>query len=157
MQKIILLLFISSCSFFSEKNINIDLTIKDGESYKYDLKNGIYTIYYMDKPPVEIKFKLTDNEKEMINNKYYEYQLDDLPLKIIITGNYAREPTIYTSLHIQRKNVIQDLKIEEGCSEFNMFIQNKARKVNHFIEFVYIILNSKMEIKNSKKSNILYL
>lgn len=149
--------FFSSCSTHSGKFKHIELVIEDAKSYKYDFKRETYTIFFIDKPPIEIKFKLSDEERIGINEKYYELHLDRFSEKISIEGNCNIMPQIYTTVSIIRDSAVQEIRIETGCNDFSIFKKGKAKDINNFLKYIFEILNSKTEIKNAPKSNIHYM
>lgn len=153
----IIMIIFSSCSTHSGKFRHIELVIEHEKSYKYDLQKELYTVHYIDKPSREIKFKLSDEEKKSISVKYYELNLNQLSEDIIIKSNCNIIPEIYTTLFIKRNNNTQEIKIETGCNDFNIFNKGKANRVKIFLNYVYEILNSKPDIKNTPKSNIPYM
>ena len=57
---------------------NLRVVIKNGLSDKVDLMKGVYTVFFIGKPPVEVKFELTSAEKAQIINKYYFLALYEL-------------------------------------------------------------------------------
>lgn len=59
-------------------------------------------------------------------------------------------------LHIKRNNVIQDLVIDEGCSEIESLDQERITMINKLIGCVYKILNKRLEMKNAPKTNVHY-
>lgn len=160
MKKFIVIIAVcSSCaSNYAVHDTNFELVIEVPNSYKYDLKNNIFTIFYVDKSPEEVKFQLSKEEKNSLQEKYYEFRLNKLAENIDIEGTCMIMPLLYTNIIIKRdNNIIQKIKIDRGCTKFNIFNSGKAERVNNFINYVFKILNSKPEIKNSPKSNIKYL
>ncbi len=152
----IVILFLS-CAHHTKNNINIELKMEIGNSYKYDILKELYVIYYINKPPTEIKFKLSDMEKKSINKKYYELNLDKLPEKLTIENNCNIMPKVFNVLNIKRDQLMQQIRIDRSCNDYSLFKKGKAKRINDFIDFIKNILNSKPEIKNAPKSNIHYL
>lgn len=60
----ILAVCLSCSSKVSTRDENIEIVIEYTFSYKYDLKNEIYTTFYLSKSPSTVKFKLTNKEKK---------------------------------------------------------------------------------------------
>ncbi len=153
----ILIILFSSCSKHSYDRTKINLVIEEANSYKYDFNKEIFTTFYIDKPAADIKFKLSQREKEKITKRYYELDLDKLPKKITIEGSCNTMPLIFTVLHIQTKDSVQEISIDGGCKEFNFFNKHRAKRINSFLKYILEILNSRPQIKNSPKSNIPYM
>lgn len=61
--------FLSSYTNYSSTNCSPDIVIEYSQSYKFDLKNEIYSVYYMNKPPTKIKFHLSTIERRLIEKK----------------------------------------------------------------------------------------
>ncbi|HEV8084482.1 MAG TPA: hypothetical protein VGP55_14845 [Chitinophagaceae bacterium] len=153
----ILIFFFSSCKFYKLKHTNIELIIQDAGSYRYDFKKEIYTVFSIDKSPIEIKFELSNEEKKGINEKYYELHLNKLPAKVSIEGDCMISPAFFTTLYIKRDSSMQEIQIESGCRDYNLFNRGKAERINNFLKYIYKIVKVKPEIKNSPKSNIHYM
>lgn len=164
-KNILIILLLFSCSGNREKNKpdpelvirhDVELIMKTASSYEYDLRKGICTVYFLDKPQLLIPFKLTEEENEKIKEEYYNLKLYELPLQADIEDNCLQMPKIYTTLIIKRGSNLQNIKIDNACNEFNKELQIKAKKVNDFIAYVCRILYLKPEILNRPKSNINY-
>ena len=153
---LILFILISSCNSDYNPHKKVGLIIQDADSYKCDFEKEIYTIYYIDKLPLEVKFKLSNNEKKSINEKYYEMKLYDIKEKII-NDNCMWSPKIYTTLDFKSENTHQEIRIERGCKDFNFNNKINAQKINDFLNYIDEILKAKAEIKNAPKSNVPYM
>ena len=156
------LLVIIAISFSCNSNristeINFELIIENAKSYKIDFIQGVYTVYFINKPPEEIKFLLSGDEKNGIQEKYYELSLNKLPSEIKIPGTCMIMPQIYTTVYIKNENTLQKIQIENGCDEFSFFESRKAKRIKTFINYIYQILNLRPEIKNSPKSDVEYI
>src|SRR5882757_3158136 len=73
---IILLLFISCQP--KNKDYSIGITIKDAQSWEYDLHNMIYKVHFMSRADTAIKFTLSDKEWKSIVDKYYSLNLEHI-------------------------------------------------------------------------------
>lgn len=164
-KNILILLLLFSCSGIREENKpnpepvirhDVELIMKIALSYEYDFEKEICTVYFWDKPPMIIPFKLTEEEKEQINKMYYDLKLYELPIQSEIQDICLTMPKIYTTLNIKRGKELQEIKIDNSCKEFSMEEQTQAKKVKEFITYAYQILNSKPEILNSPKSDMIY-
>lgn len=153
-----MLLFVfTSCSFNKETDNNIEIIINEGASYRYDLKNEIYTVFNSMKPTQEIKFELTSKEKQEIINAYYRLDINDLPNEVMIKDNCSIMPKIYTTIFIRRKNQKQKIQIDDNCGDFEFSNSKKAKEIKEFIRIIKLVLYSKSVIRNAPKSDIFYL
>lgn len=146
-----------SCSKTKTKHANIEIIIKSSKSYQFDLKKEVFTVFYLSKPPTQIKFHLTNEEKSKIIDKYYSLDLDKIPGKIKIEDECMYMPKLYTILKVNTKNASQEIEIDSECDDFYFSNFQKANRVKKFLKFVGSILQSKPEIKNAPISDILYL
>ncbi len=157
------LLFFYSCSPQDEIDKNLAITIQSSQSYKYDLENEVFTIFYVSKKPTEIKFHLTNEERNEIIKKYYSLKLNKISKIDKITGNIYIEdkcitmPKIYTILRIQSQNTSQEIQIDTGCDNYDSSNFIEANKIKEFIKFALNIIQSKPGIKNSPTSDIMYM
>lgn len=82
-----MLTLLFSCNTWEGKDRNIEIVIKDAQSYVYDLKRGIYIVDPLG-PSIVIKFKLSNDEKEAIIDKYFELGIDKINDTVDkVTGN----------------------------------------------------------------------
>lgn len=152
-----------SCSSQRAKDTNIEIIINDDQSYKYDLKNGIYTIFYMSKPPSEIKFTSSKEEKNKIIDSYYTLKIDEITDIDKITGNIYIEdncttmPKSFTRLHIKTNYLLQEIQIDEDCNDFYLSNYIRANRIKRFLRIIRNILQSKPQIKNAPESDIWYM
>ena len=147
----------------NNKDKNVEIIIEDAQSYKYDLKKEVYTIFYTNKVPTEIKFDLSKEEKDKIAEKYYDLRInkisgnDKRSKSIYIEDDCMTMPKLFTKIHLRTKNNLQEIKIDEGCNNFKLSNFNKAKRIKEFIQFVKQIVKSKPQIKNAAESNIIYM
>jgi hypothetical protein len=159
---LMLLILNISCSSHI-KTEPIEIVITSDISYKYDLFNGLYTVFYNNKPPTVISFHLTDIEKKKIINKYYYLKLYELNKIDNRTGNiYIKDkcmtmPKDRTILEVQTKGKKQEIQIDLYCNSFYWSNFIEANRVKKFINFVLSMVNSKPEIKNAPSSDIMYM
>ncbi len=159
----LVLLNITSCSEKNLKYDNIDLIIEESQSYEYDLKKEMVTIFYMSKPKLEIKFQLSEKEKESITQSYYDLKIHKIKKIDNESGNiYIKDeceimPKMYTIIKIKTAYTFQEIKIDESCDDFYLSNFNEAKRIKKFTKFVMSILQSKSEIKKAPKSDIMYL
>jgi hypothetical protein len=158
----ILLMLNMACSSHI-KTEPIEVVIKSDISYKYDLSNDLYTVFYNNKTPTEIHFHLTDMEIKEITRKYYSLKLNELSKIDNITGNiYIKDkcmtmPKDRTILQVQTKGKKQEIQIDLYCDSFYLSNFSEANRVKKFINFVFHILRAKPEIKNAPSSDIMYM
>lgn len=156
---LILLVTLFSCSNKpASKDYAMEISIKDANSYKYDLKNQIYTVFGFMKKDTSIHFDLSIDEKRQIVDKYHELKLDSLGEKTLINDIYDSDPTLYRYLKVQSNGKSQVINIEGSRNEKDYKPEDilAAKKINEFINSTLLILNSKAAIKNGPKSDMVY-
>jgi hypothetical protein len=142
---------------------SLHLEIQYVQSYKVDLTKGIYTVLFMNKPPLHIYFKLSDAERTGIIDKYYSLSIDKLNEVDQITGNVYIEdncqtmPKTYTFLTVRGDSIYQQIQIDAGCEDFKDHERGNAKRMKVFLDYVYKMIQSKPEVKNSPPSDILYM
>lgn len=160
---VLLILIFFGCSSNNINDKNIEIVIEFAQSYKYDLHKEVYTVFYINKPPDEIKFHLSDNEKRKIIGKYYDLDINKISGKDKITGNTYIEdkcmimPKLFTIIHVKGKDKLQEIQIDVGCDDFYLSNFSKAKRIKKFLQFVDGIVKSKPQIKNAPTSNIMYM
>ena len=99
---------VTSCSTKPETiDQNIEITIEDAQSYKYDLSKHTYSISRIFKPDTTIHFKLSTAETEQIISKYYELELDLFRSRERIEDNCMIMPKLYTTVKVKSKHDLQ--------------------------------------------------
>lgn len=152
-----LLVFLSACVSKTRENADIEIVIQDAQSYKFDLKNEIYTVFFMSKPSADIKFNLTDKEKREIINRYFSLNLDKLPDQLKIRDKCEGFPKLFTTLSVKNKGKKQELQVDESCEQFSISDYENGKNLKDFIQLVRDIITSKKEIKAAPKSDIFYM
>jgi len=148
---------------YSLSNCSIDIIIEFPQSYKYDLKNEVYSVYYMNKPPTNIKFHLSTIERRLIEKNYYSLGIDKLKIegkkstKIFIKDKCMTMPKDYFIIHITHAGTYQEIKIDASCDNFYAWNINNANRLKQFIKLILDIIYSKPAVKNAPKSDILYM
>lgn len=156
------LLFPFSCSTNKQQE-DIGIIIKSNQSYRYDLINGTYTVFFTNNTPVVIKFRLTNKEVNAINHEYYALKLYKMEKINKITGNIYIEdnclvmPKDVTIMKIQTREKTQIIQIDFYCNSFKSSNREKANKIKNFIAYVLNIIDSKPEIKKAPLSDIMYM
>lgn len=143
------------------KSFQVEVT--HGQSSKVDVMHGIYTVFFAEKPALEIKFSLTPVEKEQIIRTYYTLALDKLTAvdahwkTFYIDDDCMIMPTIYTYLTVKRDTITQRIQIDKACEDYKWRRGGKAKRVKAFLQVVDRILNAKPELKKAPASDIMYL
>ena len=156
---ILLLLITQSCANKPATQEYPDIVIEDGYSYKYDLNNEIYFVTIMGDPqsPTQVKFKLSEDEKKAIKDKFYEIGLNSVANDEYIEDQCYIMPQILTTLTLKKKDKSIKIEIEESCNAYYTFNFLKAKKIKEFTSMVRNIVRAKPEVKNAPKSNAFYL
>ena len=140
-----------------DRDPDIKIVIMEDGSCEYDLAKGIYTVFFMDKSPVEIVFKLSDVEKKEIVNSYYNLDIDKINEETNLEANCMFDPQFHTTLQVKTKTKSQNIRINESCNDFASADMDKAEAVQKFLKAIMKILNSKAEIINAPKSGVKYM
>ena len=132
------------------------LSIRYGASYLYDLKNEVYTVYFMGKPPVEISFRLTDSEKKDIYNTWSKVRLPFSDSIFIFRDQCEIMPKIFTTIRVSSRKEDKEIFIDELCDDVIEY-KLEAEKIKEFIKKVEDIMKLKPEILHAPKTNVIYL
>jgi len=160
---IVVLVILTACHSEKIRDKSINIVINDAQSYKYDLINGVYTVYFMDRPDTAISFHLSPDEATKIVDAYYDLEIDNIKRvdkesgTILIKDNCMTMPKPFTILHVRSKIKLQDIQIDEGCDDFSFGNIKSGKSVKQFLDFIWTILKSKPEIKNAPHSNVMYI
>ena len=138
------------------KDDNIEIVITFAQSYKYDLTRGTFTIFNF-QGDTTIHFRLSEQEKRQIVQKYYSLGLDDFNGKQNIEDNCLVLPKLFTTLYIKSKKKEQEIIIDEDCEDYKGFVTSKGKNVAAFLKFIDRILKAKPELKDAPTSDIMYL
>jgi hypothetical protein len=159
----LILSFFDSCKPNYIKDTSLGIIIEYAQSYKYNLTNGVYSVYFTVQPKSEIKISLSTEEKERVIDKYYDLDIDKIDAEnkntaiTFFEDKCSTMPKLYTILHIKTSKRMQDIKIDQDCDDFYFSDSNKAYNVKKFIHFIEKLLKSKPEFLNVPSSNIIYL
>jgi hypothetical protein len=160
---IIFLFCLVACSVETKKDRNVEIIINYAQSYKYDLKTGIYTIFYIDKSETSIPFNISIEEKKQIADKYYDLGIDKISGINKETGTTYIEdecmimPKLYTLLQCKVEDKLQKIQIDDACNNFYLSNTATAKRIKQFLKFIDDIIKTKPELKNAPESNFLYL
>lgn len=98
---------------------------------------GLYTVLFINKPPLNVEFDLNLIEKAKIIDKFYALKLDEqMPDKVnsatmSFDDNCFIMPKIYTYLNVKGDSLAMQFKIDESCSDFIQPNADKAKKSKH--------------------------
>lgn len=130
--------------------------IRDAQSYEYDLKNELYKVYFLSKPPIVIKFHLDDREKKEIHNSWSEVKFAVRDSIFQFDDKCSIMPKIYTTISISSERRNQKIIIDEDCNDFTDH-KLEATKIKQFTDKVRKIIKSKPEVLNVPASDIIYI
>ena len=140
---------------------NLDIIIEYAQSSKIDLTKAVYTVYYWERPQLDVPFKLLPTERSKIIEKYYSLSLYELTnvdsiLGTVYISDYCTDmPKLYTILTFKSNQNVQKLQIA-SCDQYSVRDKTDAKKVNDFLDFVANIILKKPEVKNAPRSDIIY-
>jgi len=157
MQTLLYFLFISCHSANPIENERLNIVIKYGQSYKIDLPNKVYEVYYLSKPPSIVKFNLTDYENNLITGKYYSLRINRLSKITDLKNNCNDMPKVFTEVEVKSIRKDQVIKIEETCEKYDLLNRSKANRVREFVQFIRDIIESKTELNQKPVSDIPYI
>jgi hypothetical protein len=147
----------------SGRDMNIQVLIQHAQSYQTDVLNGNYSVFFVSKSPVVVKFDLTSAEKKQIIDKLYSLDLHKLKTENEISGILHFEdecfdmPKIYTNLIIKGDGYVNQFQIDESCTVFSREYSKIALKVKAFLDYVNSIIKVKPSVSNAPVSDIIYL
>lgn len=136
---------------------NIEISIEDAQSYKYDLTEQTYTVFRIFKTDTIIHFKLSAKERAQIIQKYYDLELNLIEGAQQVEDACMIMPKLYTTLQVKSQQGLQQIIIDEGCSDFKPSFANRGKSIQTFLKFVKKILKDKPEIYNAPNSDIMYM
>lgn len=138
------------------KDENLAIVIQIAQSYNYDLQQETYTVFNM-KSDTTIHFHLTIEEKKQIIERYYSLHLEELQGKQEIEDNCLIMPKLYTTLKVKSKVQKQEIVIDENCADYKGLFNTQGKRIAAFLQYVSNLLETKAEIKNAPRSDIMYL
>lgn len=137
---------------FSREKVQIAISV--GHSYKYDLENGIYTVYFMAKPPKHVPFHLSNEEKEKIKRMLIVLDLDTKQEMEHFDDDCSFFPKLIDTLHVTSRTMFKKISIDLNCDDYGSF---KAKRVKEFLLDVLRLLNAKPEVQGAPKTDIHYI
>lgn len=162
---ITIVLLLWACSAKKKIDRNVRLSISLDQSYKYDFYNAIYTVYGIGKynsngnlykvtdSSVDIKFSLSQEEKNKIIDKYYSLDLEILPDTLLLDSCLKAMPLSLYTVKATTKRKTQTLitDMEPACRSV-LYTQ----RLREFIQYCLDIAKERPEIKKAPHSQILY-
>ena len=115
---LLILFVVCQCKNDVENYAPVDAKIKIGESYEIDVKAKIYTVFFLEKPPLKVKFQLTVEEEREIYKYYSNIDFAGLAFEEPLPDNCNMFPKIYTQLIFHRANRDQKVVIDIDCDKF---------------------------------------
>jgi hypothetical protein len=147
-----------SCSTVNNRQVTgLRITIRESQSYKIDLMANVYTVYFNEKPPVNIPFVLSIEELEKIKKEYNSIGLPRRSRRYELVDKCNIMPKLYTFIEIESDTFKQEVRINETCENFRFDHSKKAARVRKFLASIRAMLHSKPEIKNAPVSDIAYM
>lgn len=152
-----LIIFAVLISCKEEGTIN-SIVIKNDRSSVIDLFEGRYTVYHREGKISSNRFKIEDCEVEKIKKAYYENGMGQMRDTLTVTSSdiimMPFNTTTYTITYSDGRK--QEITVEED-SKTNPLHLKKYIKIRNFINQINQVIDSKNEIKNAPKSDILYM
>lgn len=154
-----LICFISlhNCKQKSEQGHKFEITIDYGDSYKIDLVNKKYIVFFRGKPPVEINISLSIVEESRILEKYSDCELDKTPRVFQVQDYCSTMPKIFTVITSKSDDGVRKIQIDEQCDKYSSMEKIRALKIRAFLNLIKQIILEKKEVKAAPLSNIGYL
>jgi hypothetical protein len=129
-------LLISCNSAHIEEDTNLTISIRYELSYKIDLNEKVYTVFFISKPPLKIKFNLADDEIKKISDKYFTLKLYELG-SLELSDSCMTYPMIYTYINVKSNSINQQIKFDENCEGF---MDDSRLKLHEFTQLISDII-----------------
>jgi hypothetical protein len=154
---LIMILSFTSCAGKRDIDTTISIEISNAQTWKIDLKKDVYTVFYLSKPPLEIKLGLTEDEQKRLIDTWYSLELDRIPGKTLLNDKCLIMPKLYAVIRATTAHTSQEITIDNNCDDFSLFDAGKAERVKKFIKLVKDIVFSRPAVRDAPKSNIFYM
>lgn len=152
-----LIIFLVLISCKEQENIS-SIVIKNDRSNIIDLFEGKYTVYHREGKIYSYSFKIEDYEIEKVKKAYHENGLGQMADTLTVTSsNIIMMPFNTTTYIITYSNGRKQEIIVEEDSTTNPLLLKKYVRIRNFINEINRVIDSKDEIKNAPKSDILYM
>jgi len=138
------------------------ISIQYADSYKYDLGNKTYTVFFMNNTKQQIQFELTKSEIQNINEKWEMLNLTrylsdtSLPNHLVIKDECPGIPKLMTVVQFQFGHKTITVEIDEYCKTYHKVKGINPSDLLAFIETATKTIQAKPRVKAAPKSNIFY-
>src|SRR5258705_13203666 len=132
--------FLCSCKLSTPRDQDIVVVISVANNLTIDLSTDTYTIYFLSKPPLLVKFSLTSEDKERIRKTYFSLHLNEMA-RLVMPGGCKRDPQILTTITVKSQLIDQTVKIDESCAQPKDDVD--AQKVLFFLNTIDSVLQVK--------------
>jgi hypothetical protein len=153
----VLVLSCAGCAGERDIDKNVAIEIKFAQTWKADLKKDTYTLFYLSRPPLEIKLGLTEAEKSSIVDAWYSLELDRLSGQTMVDDNCHSMPKLQTVIRTSTATHSQEITIDTHCEDFFFFDSGKAGRVKKFIKLVRGIIFSRPAVRDAPESDVFYM
>lgn len=135
----------------------VSVTVKYNMSSEIYLFKGSYVVHFMDKDDIYYNFPISESQIQDIKATYYNQNIFDYENKLLIVNNeLLMMPASDIKYIIEFSNGYKQEFIIRTDYRNNPLNNKKYKKLKVFIEKINKIIDSKQEIKNAEKSNVLY-
>jgi hypothetical protein len=135
---------------------HIPATVKIGQSFEINVERRIYTVFFIEKKPAEIKFNLSEIEEKKIWEAYRNINLKVLT-DDTLQDNCKLVPKIFAIVFFREEGIGKQVCIDSNCDDFKFSDQSKAKQIKKFVDVVIDVVRKKSEVKSAPKSDMLYL
>ena len=161
MKGIIIIIFLLQVCTWASSQTNsqpclFDLSIEFSKIRKCDFCEGVYCIY-SDGAFVSIPFNLSKRDKKKLYKNYYRLGLQKLEKDKFYDDSCIYQPKSYNTLRFNIKGKSQVIKIDPNCDRFDDKDRFSAKNVQKYIAILKEIMQSKKEIRDAPKSNIIIM
>lgn len=157
MKYLIVLIFAACSSPVTRDYSELAVKIKEAQSIQYDLKNQLYTVFFLSKPSYSVRFELSEKDKSEIISWYYKLKLNEISENVLLEDKCAIMPKLYTILSIKNNNKYFDVKIDANCDKPESKNTSLALRIKKYLQILKNILKDKPEIKSAPASDIWYI
>jgi hypothetical protein len=120
-----------------------------------DLEKEIYTVNFLSREPLSIKFHLNQTERERISEQYNKIGITPKSETIEILNDCVSTPHIFTLVTITDPGFEKKIRIYEDCGSYEKDQIELAKSVNKFINLVYETVRKQPELKDVPNSDII--
>lgn len=132
------------------------ITVKMGSSYKIDLENAAYTVYFFNGSSYDCKFTLSDQDKKDILKMANGLGLTQLKGNIQVEDNCQFFPKVFTQLSFYAGSNPVHISIDAGCDKHSILKRQHASGIIDFLAFLHKRIFSKPEVLRAPQTDISY-